>query len=77
MIVPAVELLKALDVNITSPNDHSSINSRTQLEQLVSYSMLHCAGTERMFTDLQSFNDITDIATSLDHMVRICCYKIN
>ena len=70
MIVSAVDLLKALDMDITLPCDHSNLSSTTELEQLVAFSMLHCAGIERVFTHQSLFDTIVNIAASLPHVVR-------
>ena len=69
LIVPALSLLKALNVSHTAPSDHSSLNSVMQLEQLVSFSMLHCAGIERVFSDPELFTHIVQVAETLPHTV--------
>lgn len=69
MVVSAVDLLKALNLTSTTPQDHPSLNSLEKLEQLVAFSMYHCAGVERPFNNQALFNHITSIATSLSHVV--------
>ena len=69
MIVSAVDLLSSLQLESTIPHDHSTLSSFTELEQLVAFSMLHCAGVERAFTDLPMFLNLTTIASTLDHVV--------
>lgn len=70
MVVSAIDLLEALNVSITSPKEHPYLNSLTELEQVVSFSMLHCAGMERVFLDQQLFIAITDVARSIPHEVK-------
>ena len=69
MVVSAVDLLKALNLPSTAPQDHPSLNSLEKLEQLVAFSMYHCAGVERPFDDHTLFSHITTVATSLSHIV--------
>ena len=76
VIVSAIDLLEALNVSHTLPKDHSSLNSITHLEQLVAFSMLHCAGMERTFADLKLFNNIISIAESLPHKVSCSRYNL-
>ena len=65
----ARELLNALNATPTEPVDHPSLNSVTQLEQFVSFSMQNCAGLERTFADIALFDTITNNAASLPHSV--------
>ena len=81
MVVSAVKLLGALEVNSTSPCDHASLSSVGELEQVVGFSMLHCAGVERTFVHHQLFNNIVNTASSVPHSVSgnnnnlsSCCY---
>ena len=71
MIVSATDLLLALNVEVTEPCDHSALNSVSELEQLVAFSMLHCAGVERTFTELSVFHNLTNIAATLSHVYHI------
>ena len=70
LILSALDLLKYLNMSATPPNDHSAITSPSDLEQLVGYSMEHCAGIERVYSDLQGFNKIVETATKLPHVVK-------
>lgn len=69
MVVSAIDLLKALKLQSTAPQDHSALSSLVELEQLVAFSMYHCAGVERIFTNQTLFNSITTVAASLPHVV--------
>lgn len=69
MILSARELLQALKATPSKPFDHPHLTSIAELEQLVLYSMLHCAGLERTFTDGDLFKDIVEAASSLSHTV--------
>lgn len=71
MIVTAIDLLTALNLEVTEPHDHSTLNSFSQLEQLVAFSMLHCAGVERTFTELSLFHNLTSLAATLSHVYHI------
>lgn len=73
MIVSAVDILGALNVENTSPYDFSALTSLAELGQLVAFSMLHCAAVERVFTDQQLFSNITSVAVSIPHVVSVCC----
>lgn len=70
MVVSAVDLLKALNAKSTLPRDHPSLNSIADLEQLVAFSMYHCAGVERFFSDRLLFSNITSVAALQPHTVR-------
>ena len=52
--------------------DHVSLSSIDDLQEVVAYSMQHCAGIERVFTDAKQFNSITQAATQLPHVVSEC-----
>ena len=69
MVVSAVDLLKHLHLESTVPHDHSTLSSLLELEQLVAFSMYHCAAVERIFTNKTLFNMITATATSIPHIV--------
>ena len=69
LIVSAVDLLKALNATPSSPGDHASLSSIEDLEEVVSYSMQHCAGIERVFTDHEVFERIAEAAAQLPHVV--------
>ena len=71
MVVSAIDLLKALNLQSTIPEDHTVLSSLAELEQLVAFSMYHCAGVERIFINQTLFNSITTIAASVPHIVRI------
>ncbi len=82
MIVSAKDLLQALQVNPTKPVNHQTLSSVEDLEQVVSYSMLHCAAMERTFINADSFYNIVHVATALSHKVKtkltpffFFCYK--
>lgn len=65
----AVDLLKALEVTSTFPYDHPSLSSVAELEQVVAFSMMHCAGIERTFMDQSVFENIVHIASTIPHSV--------
>lgn len=69
MVVSAVDILGVLEVNSTYPCDHASLSSVTELEQVVGFSMLHCAGVERTFVHHHLFNNIVNTASSIPHSV--------
>lgn len=69
LIVSAVDLLKLMNSTVSSPRDHASLSSINDLQEVVGYSMQHCAGIERVFTDLELFQMITEAATLLPHDV--------
>ena len=82
LIVSAIDLLKVLNVTVSHPRDHSSLSSTADLQELVAYSMEHCAGIERVFTDQKQFQTIVEAAKKLPHVVServdlleqfICC----
>lgn len=72
LIVSAIDLLSALNVHPSAPNDHPSINNVSVLHEVVGYSMQHCAGVERVFTDQKQFLKTVDTAKQLQHTVRCC-----
>ncbi len=65
----AIDLLEALKQSSTSPLDHSTLSSAVELEQVVAFSLLHCAGVERIFTDQSVFDGIVNTASTLSHSV--------
>ena len=65
----AVELLALLNATGSVPRDHASLSSIDDLQEVVAYSMQHCAGIERVFTDAKQFNIITQSAAQLSHVV--------
>ena len=65
----AVDLLRLLNATGRESRDHASLSSIGDLEEVVAYSMQHCAGIERVFTDPKQFNIITKTATQLPHVV--------
>ena len=71
LIVSAVHLLKVLNARESSPRDHASLSSVNDLQEVVAYSMQHCAGTERVFTDKELFQQIAESATQLPHVVSL------
>jgi len=70
-VVSATGLLRALGVAPGQAADHTSLSSRGQLQQQVAHSMLHCAGTERVFTSEEEFQLIVKAAYDLPHTVGI------
>ena len=72
LIVSAVELLKLLNATGSVSRDHTSLGSINDLQEVVAYSMQHCAGIERVFTDARQFNIITQAAIQLPHIVSEC-----
>ena len=70
LIVSALDLLRALQVDPSSPRDHSTLSSLRDLEQLVGYSMQHCAGLERVFVDQALFLQIVEAGDKVEHAVR-------
>ena len=73
LVVSATGLLRALGVAPGQPADHTSLSSREQLQQQVAHSMLHCAGTERVFTS-EEFQLIVKAAYGLPHTVGIAFF---
>ena len=69
LIVSAVDLLNMLNATPSLPRDHASLESIETLQEVVAYSMQHCAGIERVFTDHNVFDMIATTATSLPHIV--------
>ncbi len=67
----ALDLLSAMEVAPSSPEDHPSLASLSDLEQLVGYSMKHCAGLERVFVDQGLFLKIVEKASSIKHTVSV------
>lgn len=65
----ALDLLQALGAEPSEPVDHKALTSVSQLEQLVGYSMSHCAGVERTFTDQALFLKIVQTAANIEHTV--------
>ena len=69
LIVSATDLLKALHVSPGAAMTHPHLSSLEDLQELVSYSMQHCAGTERFFTSQEVFEQTVQAATTLNHKV--------
>lgn len=69
VVVSAVELLEALEMNSTTPCDHPNLSSAAELEQVVGFSMLHCAGVERTFVHRYLFDGIVNTASTIPHSV--------
>ncbi len=69
LIVSGLDLLEALKVVPSNPSDHAALNTLDDLEQLMSYSMMHCAGLERVFRDKQLFLTIVETAININHSV--------
>ncbi len=65
----ALDLLIKMEVTPSVPNDHSYLSTLSDLEQLLGYSMSHCAGLERMFVDKKLFLEIVKKAGSIRHTV--------
>ena len=65
----AVDLLKVLNATPSSPHDHASLESIVDLQEVVAYSMQHCAGIERVFTNSKVFEMIAKKASTLPHVV--------
>ena len=76
LIVSATPLLEALGLSPGQPVDHTHLVSAGDLQEQVSYSMLHCAGTERVFTSHAEFQRIVKAAHKLQHTVRTLCMHI-
>ena len=73
MIVSAKSLLLALEASPSVAVDHDVLSSVADLEQLVAYSMTHCAGIERSFLDKDLFDSIVETGTSVAHKVCDVC----
>lgn len=71
MIVSATELLQALNITPGASADHTSLDSLQDLQEIVSYSMQHCAGTERFFSNLEVFQQTVQAATTIPHTYHI------
>ena len=69
LIVSAVDLLKYMNATASYPRDHASLTTMDDLQEVVAYSMQHCAGIERVFTDPELFQVITEAASLLPHVV--------
>lgn len=69
LIVSATDLLKALHVSPGAAMTHPHLSSLEDLQELVSYSMQHCAGTERFFTSQEVFEQTVQAATTVNHKV--------
>ena len=69
LIVSATDLLKLLNAPVTHPRDHASLSTVAELQEVVAYSMVHCAGVERVFTDSNLFQIIAESAAQLPHVV--------
>ncbi len=69
LIVSALDMLVAMKVTPSPPSDHSSLATLTDLEQLLGYSMQHCAGLERVFADQALFLEMVEKAGSIKHTV--------
>ena len=55
------------------PVDHTHLASARDLQEQVAHSMLHCAGTERVFTSDAEFKKVVAAAYQLPHEVRQLC----
>ena len=69
LIVSATQLLEALGLSPGQPVDHTQLTSGRDLQEQVAYSMLHCAGTERVFTSEEEFKRIIRAAYQLPREV--------
>lgn len=69
LIVSATDLLKALHVSPGAAMTHPHLSSLEDLQELVSYSMQHCAGTERFFTSQEVFEQTVQAAITVNHKV--------
>lgn len=69
LIVSATSLLRVLNETPGVGVDHSVLNSTRALQELVSYSMQECAGTERYFSNKTLFDHIVHMAQSIPHTV--------
>jgi ADP-dependent glucokinase len=67
LVVSATQLLEALGLSPGQPVDHTHLASAVDLQEQVAYSMLHCAGTERVFTSQAEFQKVVTAARSLPH----------
>lgn len=65
-------LLKALGQepsNVTS--DHPVLDTIDHVQDCLAYSMLHCAGLERFFSNRSLYQLITDKGAEIDHEVNL------
>ena len=69
LIVSAIPLLRALNETPSVGVDHSVLSSTRALQELVSFSMQECAGTERYFSNKSLFHHIVQTAQAIPHTV--------
>ena len=69
LIVSATHLLETLGLSPGQPVDHTHLSTVEELQEQVSYSMQHCAGTERVFSSSSEFQRVVDAAYQLPHTV--------
>ena len=76
LIISATVLLRALNITPGPPSDHAVLSNLAELQELVGYSMQHCAGIERFFSNQEVFQQTVQVAASLPHTVsgKIHCY---
>ena len=74
LIVSATPLLEALGLSPGETADHTHLVSIEGLQEQVGYSMLHCAGTERVFTSKTEFQRVVTAAYQLPHTVSPCSH---
>lgn len=75
LIVSGTSLLVALGQqpnNVTS--NHPVLDTIDHVQQCLAYSMHHCAGLERFFSNRSLYQLITDKAAEIDHEVNLPFY---
>lgn len=65
----ATSLLESLGLSPGQPIDHTHLTTVNELQEQVAYSMLHCAGTERVFTSHDEFQKVITAAYQIPHTV--------
>ena len=84
LIVSATALFQALDLTPLPLADHHILTSLSDLQEVVAYSMQHCAGIERFFKDKQVFQQTVEAAKTVPHTVsdhaiiempKVLCYS--
>ena len=69
LIVSATNLLHSLNQPPVFPTDHAVLSSLLDLTEVVAYSMEHCAGVERFFSEREIFKKTVEAATTVEHTV--------
>lgn len=77
LVVSATPLLEKLGLSPGQPVDHTHLASALELQEQVAYSMLHCAGTERVFSSQPEFQKVVTAAYQLPHQVSsLYCHNV-